>query len=85
MASKCKINVGDRVAYSANFLRSIGCFTGDMPRLRGIVTELKQLGGADGVWLARIDWETKCDGEEWPARVAVPNLAKCGTRAMVAD
>ncbi len=39
------IRVGDRVAYSAAFCRSIGVYTGDMPHDRGIVEQIdKQMG-----------------------------------------
>lgn len=47
------IKVGDQVAVSARFLRSIGCYTGDLPQARGVVKELKQVGD---VTIAVVDW-----------------------------
>src|SRR4051812_40935673 len=38
------IQVGDTIAYSAAFLRSIGTYTGVMPRARGTVTALVPVG-----------------------------------------
>jgi hypothetical protein len=64
------IQVGDRVAYSAAFLRSIGAIAGDMPFARGTVTGLETIG-ADTV-LAVIDWRD----EEMPERVNVKNLSR---------
>jgi len=61
------IKVGDRVAYSRQFLRSIGCYTGDMPHARGTVTGLVQVGS---VTLADIDWNLP----DLPARVIEKNL-----------
>lgn len=37
--------VGDRVAYSRGFLRSVGVFAGDMPHARGEIKKLTPLGG----------------------------------------
>jgi len=65
------IQPGDAVAYSVQFLRSIGAMTGEMPQARGTVTELTKLGS---MTLARIDW----GGFEMPERVNVANLAKVG-------
>ena len=62
------IQVGDTVAYSAAFLRSIGTYTGDMPRARGTVTALVPVGSH--VTLAEIDW----DLPDLPTRVNVKNL-----------
>ena len=72
------IQVGDRVAYSAKFLRSIGCYSGDMPHARGTVTALQPLGQTT---LAVVDWNT----DEIPRRVNTANLAKVGTPAMNAN
>ena len=38
------IQVGDTVAYSAVFLRGIGCVSGDMPQAKGKVTALVPIG-----------------------------------------
>jgi hypothetical protein len=48
------IEVGDRVAFSASFLQSIGVCTGWMPFARGRVAALEPLG--DTV-LAGITWD----------------------------
>ena len=66
-----QIKIGDRVAYSAQWLRSIGCCTGDLPAARGVVTAIQQLGSLQ---LATVDWGT----DEIPARAAVCNLALVG-------
>lgn len=70
------IKTGDTVAYSAAFLRSIGCFTGELPQARGEVTGLVQL--AD-VTLAEIDWHN----DEIPARVNVKNLVRSTERGVL--
>lgn len=64
------IQVGDTVAYSAAFLRSIGCYSGDMPQARGQVTALVPVG--KDVLLAEITW----DLPDLPARVNVKNLTR---------
>jgi hypothetical protein len=64
-----RINIGDRVAYSANWLRSVGLYTGDLPAARGTVKALDQLGSTT---LAVIDWGT----DDIPRRVNVANLAR---------
>lgn len=67
------IKVGDRVAYSAAFLRSTGQHTGDIPHAKGTVTELKQLGE---VTLAVIEW----GNPDIPEKVNVKNLCHVGGR-----
>ena len=69
-----KVQVGDRVGYSAAFLRSTGQMAGDAGHARGHVTELKELSKGSTV-LARIQWEGNHD---LPGRVNVANLAKVG-------
>lgn len=69
------VNVGDRVAYSVQFLRSIGMSHSDMSRGRGTVTAVDTIGGS--LELARIDW----GGAELPERVNVQNLAKVGANS----
>ena len=66
-----KIDVGTKVAYSVQFLRSIGMSHSEMAHARGVVTELKSLS-RDTI-LARITWD--CD---MPERVNVANLAAVG-------
>ena len=50
---KNDIRPGDGVAYSARFLRSIGCQTGPMPAARGRVTAVRRYAG---VALATVAW-----------------------------
>lgn len=64
------IKVGDAVAYSKQFLRSISCFTGDLPFARGRVTALIPLGTE--ITLAEIDWGQP----DIPTRVNVKNLVE---------
>jgi hypothetical protein len=59
--------VGDRVRYTAAFLRSTGMYTGAIPQARGTITALEPFGGAV---LATIDW---CDADV-PPRVITANL-----------
>jgi hypothetical protein len=65
------LKVNDHVAYSVQWLRSVGMSHSEFARARGTITELTPLGGAT---LARIDW----DDPDIPARVNVANLAKVG-------
>lgn len=74
MSDKDNIALGDRIAYSADFLRSIGCYAGDMPAGRGIVKSLKQIGS---MTLAHIEWEGDA---ELPQTINVNNIAKVGGR-----
>ena len=66
-----KFNIGDKVAYSVQFLKSIGMSHSDMSRARGTITGLKTIGITV---LAEIDW----NDPEIPSRVNVVNLAKVG-------
>jgi len=66
------MNIGDKVAYSVQFLDSIGeSPTGDMCHCRGEIIALKPLGS---ITLAGIKW----DNPEMPDLVNVKNLAKVG-------
>lgn len=78
---KTQLTIGTRVAYSANFLRSIGCYSGALPFLRGTITALNVL--SPGCTLADIEWDG--DKGEGPTRVNVANLAKVGSAAMSAN
>lgn len=68
--------MGDTVAYRADFLRSIGCYTGDMPQARGVVTDLVPLGETT---LAKIEW----DLEDLPEKVNVKNLSRVTERGVL--
>ena len=70
-----QLQPGDRIAYSAAFLRSIGCQTGELPAARGTVEAIENLGSTQ---LARIAWDRP---DNLPQRVAVANLAKVGANS----
>ncbi len=66
-----QIQVGDKVAYSVQWLRSVGLSHSEEARARGIVTALVPLGNIE---LAEVDWQ----GADCPNKVNVKNLAKVG-------
>lgn len=66
-----KIIVGSKVAYSVQFLKSIGESHGDMARGRGTVIELINFGSLS---LAKIDWH----GAHLSDKVNIGNLAIVG-------
>ena len=70
--------VGDRVAYSVDFLRSTGQTTGDVPFLRGTVVEVRRLGDND---LVHVRWDGGMYGSREVVRVIAPNLAHVGPNA----
>jgi len=70
--SNPRIVVGDRVKYSAAWLRSTGTYAGTLPHARGVVTAILPKFGRDG--LATIAW----DREGVPEKVLVANLVKVG-------
>jgi hypothetical protein len=78
MPKKFSVSLGDKVAYSVQFLKSIGMSHSDMARARGIVTGVKTLGSLE---LAEIDWQ----GHDMPERVNVQNLAKVGANTRFAQ
>lgn len=65
------IEVGNRVALSAAWLRSTGQMTGDIGFARGVVTRIIKLGETS---LAEVVWENG----RFPKRVNVNNLAIVG-------
>lgn len=66
-----KLAIGDRVAYSVQFLKSIGMSHGDMAHARGVVNSIEPLAST---LLAVIVWD-----DPWmPTRVNTANLAKVG-------
>ena len=67
------ISVGDTVRYSRTWLQSTSTHTGEIPRAKGIVTAIKDLGGLK---IATIDW----GNPEIPERVNVANLSKVKQR-----
>jgi hypothetical protein len=82
MAKKPNIQIGDKVAYSANWLRSTGqvATSYDIGGWRGSVTELQTFG--KDFTLATVTWHK---GPDEPSRVNIVNLAKVGTAAMSAN
>ncbi len=68
------INVGDTVRYSADWLRSTGNITGDLPFAKGTVTALQVL--SPDVTLATIDWQNP----DIPGKVNVRNLERINER-----
>ena len=79
------LQVGERVAYSAAFLRSTGQVVGPAGARRGVIIGFDVL--SRDTTLARIEWEgeppRQDDGEPW--RVNVLNLARVGSAAMSAN
>ena len=73
MTKKFKVNVGDNVAYSVQFLKSIGMSHSDMAKARGTIEEIIVVG--DSLQLAVIKWYKETD---MPSKVNVQNLAKVG-------
>ena len=80
MASKTKTYTsGDKVAYSAAFLRSTGQYTGDIPFLRGEIVAVEPLGERQ---LCTIQWSLDGKPVRMPSqyhddglgRVISPNL-----------
>ena len=61
---------GDRVRYRAEFLRSIGQYTGPLPMAKGIIIGLTPLGS---MTIASIKWEND-PYLEVPRRVSTANL-----------
>ena len=68
------IKVGDKVAYSATWLRSTGQVAGDAAHARGVVKKLANLSkGASPLVLAHVKWD-----RDMPEKVNVRNLAVVG-------
>lgn len=67
------VAVGDTVQYSADWLRSVGAYTGELPRVKGKVTSITDYGSTK---VATIDW----GNPEIPERVNVANLTKVKAR-----
>jgi hypothetical protein len=69
---KTSLNVGDRVAYSAKFLRSICDYSHDSASMRGTVTKLTSYGHS--CMIAGIKWDN--DNDELRAGANVANLVR---------
>jgi hypothetical protein len=72
------IQVGDRVAYKASFLRDTGQYTGSVPFARGVVESIKDLGSLK---IAQIDW----GDPEIPSKVNIKNLSKVTVRGIAEE
>lgn len=70
--------IGDKVAYSVQFLRSIGMCHGEIAHARGIITKL--ITPCSAWTLAEIKWN--CD---MPEKVNTANLAKVGPNPRFAN
>jgi hypothetical protein len=67
--------IGDRVAYSAGWLRSTGCRVGLYPRLRGSVVEVRPFGENQLVTIAWDDYRAPSEyHDDGYGRVIAPNL-----------
>lgn len=69
-----RIAVGDMVAYSREWLRSIGAYTGPIPFARGKVLKIDERSGCA---IATVDWSD----DEIPPRVNVRNLVNVNSPA----
>ena len=65
------MNIGDSVAYSVQFLESIGMSHSELAHARGKIEALETLGS---ITIAYIDWKDP----DIPLKVNVKNLAKVG-------
>jgi hypothetical protein len=72
------LKLGDRVAYSSQFLKNTGQHTGAIPFARGRITRFTPLGDTQ---LAHIAW----DQEDIPEKVLVCNLSRVTEDGMVMD
>lgn len=68
------LKIGDRVGYTAAFLRSTGMYTGEEPFMRGTVTGFEDI--SQGFVLAVVDW-----AGHGARKVNVKNIARVGTLA----
>ena len=65
-----RIEIGSLVQYKTKFLQNIGVYVGNLPKAKGNVTALKNLGGS--VIIATIEW----DYPNIPEHVNVNNLER---------
>jgi hypothetical protein len=70
-----KFEIGDKIAYSVQFLASIGMRHGEMAHARGIITGFYPLSSQ--TMLAEIRWNKG----DCPGRVNTFNLAKVGANS----
>ena len=66
------MQIGDKVRYSVNFLRSISCYAGPMACATGIVSAVEPFGSQP---LVTVDWQ----GEDLPKRILECNLTVKGS------
>lgn len=65
------LKVGDKVAYSVQWLRNTGQSHSDLSHARGTLTKLTPFGSGE---LATVDW----GNPDIPERILAANLAKVG-------
>ena len=75
MTSNAQFPINTIVAYSVDFLRSIGAQTGELPQRRGIVAGFKIVGGRD---FALVVWHNPQGAPGAPELVNSGCLAKPG-------
>lgn len=76
-----KFNVGDRVAYTKQFLQSIGAYTGELPRMRGTVLEIMELRGGENKAVLTV----KADCWDDPVRILSCNLCRITKEGVILD
>lgn len=54
-----QLEIGDKVAFTAQFCRSIGAQTGDIPQMRGVIKDIQQIGSNK---YARVLWSDQTTG-----------------------
>lgn len=74
-AHSTKISIGTLVAYSVQFLRSIGMSHTWMGRAKGTVQSFKMIGSS--IQLALVKWHCK-EWRDLPSKVNIVNLAPVG-------
>ena len=73
MSVRRTIRVGDKVKYSAEWLRSVGMYSGDMCFVRGKVYAIITYGSGSSLRrIAKIQW----DFADMPEKVNVANLTR---------
>ncbi len=73
------LQIGDKVAYSVQWLKSVGQPHSDLARARGVITGIQTVGTS--LKLALINWQD----EDIPAKVNVANLAHVGPNTRFAN
>lgn len=64
------LRIGNKVKYSAKWLRSTGTYTGPLPFARGHITEIRAFSKSG---LATVKWDNDYDNEV-PTKILCANL-----------